>query len=167
MSKILIHVDTPSSSVDATMPTEATIPLQDPQTSQSQGSQSSAFWYAQGDALAQQDRYAEALTKFDQAIALQPNYQEALVFRGVVLIHLGRYQEALESCDRAIAICPNHTEAWIFRGAALHQLGDYRAAYISYEHALGDTHSSPIRNVLNWVRQTWVGLHSSGQNSPS
>jgi tetratricopeptide (TPR) repeat protein len=162
MSKILIHVNALSSAVDATAPTDVNIPLQDPQDSPPQDSQSSAFWYAQGDALAQQDRYAEALTKFDQAIALQPNYHEALVFRGVVLIHLGRYQEALESCDRAIAIRRNHAEAWIFRGAALHQLGDYRAAYISYEHALGHAHPSPIRNVLNWVRQTWVGLQSPG-----
>lgn len=136
MSKILIHVDT----------TEKTHP------------ESSADCYAQGDALARQNRYSEALAQFDRAIELQPMYHEAWVFRGVVLIHLERYQEALASCDRAIKLRPTYTEAWIFRGAALHQLGDYRAAYASYERALGEAHSSPFGSFLNWVKQAWAVL---------
>ncbi|PSB16868.1 hypothetical protein C7B61_11415 [filamentous cyanobacterium CCP1] len=118
----------------------------------------STSWYGQGDVLAKQSRYDEALACFDRAIELQPDYHEAWVFRGVVLIHLERYQEALESCDRAIELCPTNSEAWIFRGAALHQLGNYRTAYASYEQALGETSLPVVDEFWSWVKRAWSDL---------
>ncbi|WP_416675511.1 tetratricopeptide repeat protein [Egbenema bharatensis] len=118
----------------------------------------SAFWYSQGDSLARENRYEEALACFDRAIELQPDYHEAWVFRGVILIHLERYQEALESCDRATEICPTNSEAWIFRGAALHQLGNYRTAYASYEQALGDRTAPVVDEFWSWVKRAWSDL---------
>lgn len=93
--------------------------------------------YEQGEALANLGNYAEALVYFNQSVAMQPNYDAAWVFRGVVLIHLGQYQEALLSCDRAIEICPTNAEAWTFRGVALHRLDRYAEAYASYDRAVG------------------------------
>ncbi len=78
-------------------------------------------WLRQGEALANQGRYAEALQHFDRAIALNPEVAEAWVFRGVMLLHLGEYHLALASCDRAIQLVPDNQEAWIFRGVALHR----------------------------------------------
>ncbi len=98
-------------------------------------------WLRQGEALANQGRYAEALQHFDRAIALNPEVAEAWVFRGVMLLHLGEYHLALASCDRAIQLVPDNQEAWIFRGVALHRLGSYQSAYASYQRAIGAPHT--------------------------
>lgn len=93
--------------------------------------------YKKGEQLADLGNYAQALTCFEQAIAIQPQSVAAWVFRGVVLIHLERYKEALASCDRALSILPTDRQAWLFRGAALNHLGWYKQSYISYDKALG------------------------------
>ncbi len=48
---------------------------------------------------------------FDDAIALQPNYIEALVNSGVVLRDMMRHKEALERFNRVLEIDPNYTTA--------------------------------------------------------
>lgn len=114
--------------------------------------------YKQGEALANIGNYAEALTIFDQIIALQPDHDAAWVFRGVVLIHLGRYQEALLSCDRAIEIYPANPEAWVFRGVALHRLGRYSEAYASYDRATNQKTVSPWQKLKQTLKQRGVSL---------
>lgn len=117
---------------------------------------SALLWYQRGDALAQLQRYEEALASFDRAIAYQPDYVVAWTFRAVILIYLGRYAEALSSCEQALTLQPGDREAWIFRGVALHRLGDYRHAYLSYEQALQDeTSSSQPQGWLWWLTQ-WL-----------
>ncbi len=95
-----------------------------------------ANWYERGDTLANLGQYEAALAQFDQAIAHNPSYHEAWVFRAVVLIHLQDYREALASCEQAIALHPTNYEAWLFRGAALNYLNRYKESYASYNRAL-------------------------------
>jgi len=52
-------------------------------------------------------RFDEALASFDRALALRPNYVEALINRGVTLHALARYQDALASYDAAVALWPD------------------------------------------------------------
>jgi predicted O-linked N-acetylglucosamine transferase (SPINDLY family) len=52
-----------------------------------------------------------ALVHFDQAIALQPDYPEALVNSGVALRDLIRHHEALGRFNQVLAINPDHTTA--------------------------------------------------------
>lgn len=99
-------------------------------------------WYKKGEQLAKCGNYAQALTCFDQSIAIQPQDIAAWVFRGVVLIHLERYEEALASCNQALTIQPNDKQAWLFRGAALNHLGRYKQSYNSYDKALGKVRQS-------------------------
>ncbi|WP_088891515.1 tetratricopeptide repeat protein [Leptolyngbya ohadii] len=121
------------------------------------------FWFKQGEQLADQGSYREALEQFDRVLAVQPNHGSAWVFRAVVLIHLDRFQEALESCDRALTANPTNAEAWLFRAVALQRLNRYPEAYTSYGKALGDRHSTeaqsqqPSSSLLpwNWMN-TWI-----------
>lgn len=109
-------------------------------------------WYRQGELLANQQRYAEALTCFEQVLQVQADSAAAWIFRGVMLIYLENYREALDSCERAIALHPHNPEAWIFRGVALHRMGYYQQAYASYDRALG-IHWKTTRPLLSRLKQ--------------
>jgi len=51
-------------------------------------------------------RREEALAYYDKALAIKPDYAEALFNRGIVLRDLKRPAEALASFDRVLAIAP-------------------------------------------------------------
>ncbi|MFB2893578.1 tetratricopeptide repeat protein [Aerosakkonemataceae cyanobacterium BLCC-F50] len=91
----------------------------------------------QGCLLLDRGNYQEALTYFDQVLALDPQHQQAWAFRGAVLIFLERYTEALSSCDRALLLNPKDSETWVMHGVALQRLDRYKQAYNSYDRALG------------------------------
>jgi tetratricopeptide (TPR) repeat protein len=69
-----------------------------------------------------QRRHTEALASFDRALAVRPDYAEALYNRGVTLQELKRFDEALASYDRALAVRPNYAEALHNRGNVLKEM---------------------------------------------
>lgn len=81
-------------------------------------------------------RHEEALSIYDQLLAMRPDCVEALGNRGNVLSALGRHHDALLSYDRALAIKPNYPEALNNRGNVLCVLGRYDEALASYSRAL-------------------------------
>jgi len=89
----------------------------------------------QGIQLAGQQRLDEAVASLDGAIALKPDFVEALIVRGIVLFELGRYEESIVSYDRVLALQPD-AEAFDTRGAALYKLGRLGEAVASYDSAL-------------------------------
>ena len=56
-------------------------------------------------------KYNEAITYLDRALAIDPNYKEALNDKGLALYNLGRYDEAITYFDMALAIDPNYKDA--------------------------------------------------------
>ena len=54
-----------------------------------------------GNALRELKRFDEALASYDKALALKPDYAEALINRGNALLELKRFDEALASYDQA------------------------------------------------------------------
>ncbi len=99
-------------------------------------------------------RHEEALTVFDQLLAVRPDAFEALGNRGNVLCALGRHRDALVSYDRALAIRPNYPEALNNRGNALCVLGRYEEALASYSRALAYRPGDPeaLHNRGNALR---------------
>ena len=87
-------------------------------------------------ALLQLERFDEALTSFDSALASTPNNVNTLVGRGNALTSLKRPAEALLNYDRALALNPDHTEALTGRGAALFIMGRLDDALVSLDRAL-------------------------------
>lgn len=67
--------------------------------------------YHKGNALENLGRYEEAIVAYDAAIAIKPDYHEALSIKGLVLFGLGRYEEAIAAYDAAIAIKPDDHQA--------------------------------------------------------
>ena len=77
-----------------------------------------------------------ALSDFDDAAALSPDFSEAHVMRGIALVQLGRYPEAIDTLTRAIAMHPDRPErAYFYRGAAYEEVGNAHSAYADYQQA--------------------------------
>jgi tetratricopeptide (TPR) repeat protein len=82
------------------------------------------------------NRLEEALQKYDRALAILPDYAEALFNRSVTLQKLQRLEQALKSYDHAVAVRPNYAEALCNRGIVLQELGRSADALESYDRAL-------------------------------
>jgi tetratricopeptide (TPR) repeat protein len=80
---------------------------------------------------------ADAIMDFDAAIALQPEFAEAYVNKGIALVRLGnRDDEAVASLSQGIARNPLRPEiAYYQRAVANEGLGRVREAYEDYSRA--------------------------------
>ncbi len=81
-------------------------------------------------------RHAEALTAYEQALHLDPNFIDAYVGKGNTLYSLGRYVEALVAFEQAIDLAPNTAAIYNNKGSVLYTLGRYVEALTAYEQAL-------------------------------
>jgi tetratricopeptide (TPR) repeat protein len=90
-------------------------------TTQSQTSESEDVntLFSRGYEAYEQGMYQQAIEYFDRVLAIEPNFLEALNYKGVALLDLRRHQEAIEYYDRALAIDPNYLEALNNKGNAL------------------------------------------------
>ncbi|MFZ0693638.1 MAG: tetratricopeptide repeat-containing glycosyltransferase family protein, partial [Alphaproteobacteria bacterium] len=93
----------------------------------------------------------EALASYDRALAIRPDYADALYSRGITLCDLKRPEEALASYDRALAIRPDHAEALNNRGITLCDLKRPEEALASFDRALaiGPDHAEALNNRGN------------------
>ncbi|KDR55264.1 serine/threonine-protein kinase [Arthrospira platensis] len=82
------------------------------------------------------EQYDKALSAYNMALDINPNYLQALEGRCSALYHLEQYDQALRSCDAAIAINPQSYHSWHQRGNILNQLGRYREALESYNKSI-------------------------------
>ena len=69
----------------------------------------------------------KALTAYDTAIRLQPNYAEVYNNRGNIKSRLDSRDAALDDYDEAIRLNPNFAEAYSNRGSTKFRLGKYAA----------------------------------------
>ena len=80
-----------------------------------------------------QDRYAEALAKFQAAAGLDPAMHEAWNYVGYTNRKLGHYDEALAAYDKALTLKPGYADALEYRGEAylaLNRIPDAQRAYL-------------------------------------
>jgi tetratricopeptide (TPR) repeat protein len=77
-----------------------------------------------------------ALSNTDRALALWPDFVEALVNRGIALYGLKRFSDALADYDRAIALRPDRADTLVNRGNALGKLQRHVEALASYDDTL-------------------------------
>ena len=92
--------------------------------------------YNRGNALKDQNRAADAVAAYDQALALKPDLIQAWHNRGSALLDLKRLDEAVASFDRVLAIHPGVAQSWNNRAIALAGLKHWDEALASYDRAL-------------------------------
>lgn len=89
-----------------------------------------------GVALRELGRFDEEVMAYDEALAAQPCFFEALFNRGNALRVLKRHREALASFSEAILLRPDHAEAFNNHGNVLGDLLRYHDALLSFDRAL-------------------------------
>src|SRR5262249_52656169 len=114
-----------------------------------------------GNALKQLRRLEDAVQSYDRALALRPDYADAINNRGTTLMELGRLDEALADFARTIAREHDHAGAHWNRGLGSLLLGRYREAWIDYERR-AQTGLVPSR-WRNCGRPQWTGGEIAGK----
>jgi len=89
-------------------------------------------WYTRGNAELGRGNYSDAVSAYDQAIALEPGYFEAWDAKADALNRDGRFSEALEASTRSQEINASYAPGWINRGQILYNIGYY------YEDQMND-----------------------------
>lgn len=67
-------------------------------------------WHHRGDVMYQLKRYAEAISSYEKAIQLDPQYARSMYSQGLVLAELGRDREALTAYNNALELYPDWNE---------------------------------------------------------
>ncbi len=111
-----------------------------------------------------QGQTQEAIDAYCKAIALQPDFPDAYVNLGVLVLSLGQRQEAIALFRRAIELNPHHALAHGNLGKALHDDGQLDAAVEAYRAALA-LHPGSTETLMNFGaalldRQDWSGAET-------
>ncbi|KAL6525034.1 hypothetical protein OROMI_030627 [Orobanche minor] len=120
---------------------------------------------AQGNKLAEEGRYREALGKWETAITLMPERAVLHEQKAQVLLELGDSWNALKAATRAMELEPRWAEAWITLGRAQLNFGEPDCAIESFDKALAIKPSSEAKDdrqtALQLVKRR-KELHSTG-----
>jgi len=98
-----------------------------------------------GNDLARSGKLQEAISLYDRAIAIEPDYDEPYYNRGKAKLMLRDYASAIADFDIAIKLAPNKADAFNNRGIAKKKSGDISGAISDYTKALAlDPHQFRI-----------------------
>jgi tetratricopeptide (TPR) repeat protein len=112
-----------------------------------------------GKLLLEQGRYQEALTQFEQALALDPHQAETWSSRADALSGLGRYEAALQNIEQAQALAGlANAHLWVQKAVLLILLNQPQLALTCCNQALWRSPS----HLQAWLFRG-VALHRLGQ----
>ncbi|NMB79143.1 MAG: tetratricopeptide repeat protein [Methanomicrobiales archaeon] len=89
-------------------------------------------WYTKAQNAASAGNYNEAITFYNNALSLDPDYAAALSGKAVVLNQQKKYSEALEMADKALALRATDPNALNARALALFGMMNYNASVKAY-----------------------------------
>jgi predicted O-linked N-acetylglucosamine transferase (SPINDLY family) len=98
--------------------------------------QEALSYYNKGNTLKNLKRYDKALSFYDKAIKLKPNFVEAYYNKGNTLKNLKRYDDALSCYDQAIKLKPDYFEAYNNKAFTFYNLKRYDDALSCYDQAI-------------------------------
>ncbi len=97
---------------------------------------SAKLHYNLGAVLEERKEYARASAEYNQAVALEPDYEPALAGLGNVDLNTGRAREASQMFQKALQLKPDDVKAITNYGTALESLGEIDAAKVQYQRAI-------------------------------
>ncbi|XP_057490800.1 uncharacterized protein LOC130776558 [Actinidia eriantha] len=123
-------------------------------------------FHSQGNKLAEDGRYHEALGKWEAALTLMPERAVLHEQKAQVLLEIGESWNALKAANRATELEPSWAEAWITLGRAQLNFGEPDSAMESFDRALAIKPDSveardDRQTTLHLVKKR-KQLHSSG-----
>ena len=81
-------------------------------------------------------QYNNALEAIEQALAINPQQQQAWYYKGLALCNLTKYDDAIKSFNKVLEINPRDSEALCNIGLSLNKLQNYTEAIRSFDEAL-------------------------------
>jgi len=105
--------------------------------------------YNQGVDLQEEGKLSQAITAYDEAIRLDPQFAEAYCNRALCQYHLGNLSEALEDSNKAIDLNPQIAEAYCNRALCQYLLGNLSEALEDNNKAIELT---PNDAMSYWLR---------------
>jgi tetratricopeptide (TPR) repeat protein len=96
----------------------------------------SIFHESRGTIYYEQGNLDRAISEFDQAILLNPDFVEAYVQRGLVYDFKGDVDYAIDDFDKAIQLDPDFRVAYTARGCAYLRKGDLGRAIVDFDKAI-------------------------------
>ena len=94
------------------------------------------FTCKNGNTLADQGNYSDAIADYSKAIAADPTYAPAYCNRGIALYMLGKPQEAIADFTKTITLDPSNAPAYNNRGLALDKQGKQQESIAEYAKAI-------------------------------
>jgi tetratricopeptide (TPR) repeat protein len=82
------------------------------------------------------DRYADALSELEQAVAEQPDNAQVYRQRGDIYLRLGRYQQAISDFSVALKFDDQSAPSWLGRASAYRESRQYAEALADYARAI-------------------------------
>jgi tetratricopeptide (TPR) repeat protein len=121
--------------------------------------------FAEGLALHQAGRLADAEKIYSEVVSLQPDHFDGLHMRGVIFLQCANYTKAVRHIDLALSWNPEDVFALNNRGSALTGMKQFPEALTSYDRALAACPDFPEAlsnrgNVLKWLRRFEEALAS-------
>lgn len=86
----------------------------------------------EGDQFLDNKNYQGAISKFKEAIKLNPNDSSSYNFRGIAYLALNDFDNAIKDFSKAIKIDPNYSPAYLARGQAYFYSEKYNNAISDY-----------------------------------
>ncbi|HEY9798596.1 MAG TPA: 1-deoxy-D-xylulose-5-phosphate reductoisomerase [Leptolyngbyaceae cyanobacterium] len=93
-------------------------------------------FHNQGKEKANQKNYKGAIEEFNQALRINPNYENSYVSRGFCRFSLGDTQGAIQDYNQAIRLNSSYAKAYYNRGLARRKLEDKQGAIQDYSEAI-------------------------------
>ena len=96
-----------------------------------------AVHYFKGISYDMKGQYDQAISQYNQAIAINPTFANAYISRGIAYAQSkGQYDQALSDFSKAIEISPQFAKAYKDRGIAYYKKGQYDQAITDYSKAI-------------------------------
>ncbi|GEM_PF-2272060 len=94
-------------------------------------------YYNEGMKLFNQSLPIQAITQFERATSLNPDYAAAWLAKARAQSKIAQYQTSVDSYSQVNRIDPGNYDAWYEKAKLLERLNRYKDAYDAYNRALG------------------------------
>ncbi|NJN28893.1 MAG: tetratricopeptide repeat protein [Cyclobacteriaceae bacterium] len=95
-----------------------------------------------------EENYQKAIGFYTEAIAINPNYDDAFYWRANVHYALKNYREALPDYSRAIELNPNNEQAYYYRALSNYYLEAYPETLPDFDKAI--ELNPDVASMYNW-----------------
>jgi tetratricopeptide (TPR) repeat protein len=119
-------------------------------------------WVNKGNVLAQLNKNDSAFVCFERALALKPDYPEALSNRGGIRSRRGEFAAAIEDFSKAIALNPDLRDPYTNRALVYFKLGEFEKAVADRRRVI----AIDPKNPGNYIQLGSIGLALQQLNRP-